>query len=334
MDVLVEEIKKLDDELYRLRYHAKDYKKFEELWNGIKGNRKLLEVAIRVVKNKLGEKDTFLATAIVECMLIDYGMYAYDNPDQLTFLNEPCVDKSLYQELVNKIYSNTDLARIVLDGYSNGGYSFLLYTLYNDSLDLTDEQKNFALEEAMHKVGTTKYSKQMDDYEQQLEEKGITDDLTIIAPEIGPIGAKTWNRYIAGMFASMNTNQAHGSNEFDIRYHILKNHNFADKMPQLIYDFFADDMDYDYTIDYWEWDIVNLCRSEEDDEPKIYIDEILFISDTEVYARLPHEQADKVISEINFIKRLHEIRPAECRHLGEYEEDDTFEAVPIQKVLV
>ncbi|MDD2207890.1 MAG: hypothetical protein PHG03_05325 [Bacilli bacterium] len=333
MDALVEEIKKLDNELYRLRYHAKDYKKHEELWDSIKGNRKLLEVASRVVKNKFGEKDTFLATAIVECMLIDYEIYENGNPDQLNFFNETCVDMSLYQELVNKIYTNNDLARIVLDGYSNGGYSFLLYTLFNDNLDLTDEQKTFALEEAMHKVGTKKHSKQMDDYEQQLEEKGITDDLTVIAPEIGPIGAKTWNRYMAGMFASMNTNQAHGKGEFDIRYHILKNHNFADKMPQLVYDFFVDDENYDFIVDYWEWDIVNLCRREEDDEPIIYVDEILFISNAEIYARLPHEQVNKIISEINFIKRLHEIRPAGCRHLGEYDEEETL-AVPIQKTLI
>ena len=325
MDTLDYEIKKIDDELYRLRYHQKDYKKYEELWNSIKVNRKILEVATGVVRNKFGSKDTFFATAIVECMLIDYEMYRNDNPDQLSFFNECHVDKSLYQELVNKIYSNTDLARIVLDGYSNGGYSFLLYTLFNDSLELTEEQKAFALEEAMHKVGTTKYNNQMEDFEQELDSKGITDDIDVIAPKIGLIGAKTWNRYMAGMFASMNTNQAHGKDEFDVRYHILKNHNFADKMEKLVYDFFADAVDYDAIVDYCEWDIVNLCRSEEDDEPMIYVDEILFISDEEVFDRLPLEQATKVIGEINFIKKLHDIREPKYRHLGEYED------TPMQK---
>lgn len=164
-----------------------------------------------MVRNKCGDRDTFLATSIVECMLIDYES----------------VDKQLYQSLVNKIYTNIELARIVLDGYSNGGYSFLLYTLINNGLDLTDEQKTFAIEEAMNKIGTTKYSKQMSDYEQKLDSEGITDDLTIITPEIGPIGAKTYKTYVANMFANMNTNQAHGIGEFDIRYYILKNYNFA-----------------------------------------------------------------------------------------------------------
>ena len=323
MDVLIEELKKLDDELYRAKYHQKDFAKVEQLWNSIKGNKKILELATRVVKNKWGDKDTFLATAIVECMLLNYGMFQDTDPNQISLFDNS-VDKNLYQDLVNKIYSNTDLARIVLDGYSNGGYSFLLYTLFNDTLDLTDEQKVFALKEAMHKAGTTKYRKQMGDYEQTLDGKGITDDLTVIAPEIGPVGAKTFNTYIAGMFACMNTNQAHGTGEFDIRYHILKNHNFDDKIEQLVYDFYAEDEVFDETVDYWEWDVVNLCRSEEDDEPMIYVDEILFVSDEKVSSRLPFEQATKIIKEIDFIKRLHEIRPTQCR----------LDYSPLQKKLV
>lgn len=34
------------------------------------------------------------------------------------------VDSNIYQNLINTIYSNTDIARIVLDGASNGGNSF------------------------------------------------------------------------------------------------------------------------------------------------------------------------------------------------------------------
>ena len=311
MDALVEEINKLDDELYQVRYHQKDFSKRQELWDTIKKNKKLLELSTRITKDKFGERDTFLSTAIVECILIDY-----EN-----------VDKELYQSLVDKIYSNTELARIVLDGASNGGYSFLLYTLFNDSLELTDEQKAFVLEEAMNKVGTTKYNEQIDDYEQELDRKDITDDIDVIAPEIGLIGAKTWNIYMAGMFASMNPNQAHGTGEFDVRYHILKNHNFANKIEKLVYDFFADDADYDRIIDYWEWNIVNLALREEDNEPMVYVDEVLFISDKEVYDRLPHEQAIEVIAEINFIKRLHEIREPKYRHIREYED------TPAQKIL-
>lgn len=327
MDSLIEEIKKIDDELYIAKYHQKKAAKVEQIWNSIKGNKRILELATTVVKDKWGENDIFLANAIVECMLIDYCLFPKTDPNQISFFDDN-VNNNLYQDLVNKIYSNVDLARIVLDGYANGGYSFLLYTLFNDSLELTDEQKAFAIEEAMHKIGTTEYCNKISDYEQNLEEKGITDDITVIAPELGPVGAKTFNVYVAGIFASMNSNQAHGRHEFDIRYYLLKNHNFIKEMPKLVYDFFADDTTYDAVVDYWEWDIINLCRSEEDDEPKIYVDELLFISDAEILARLPYEQAINIINEINFIKRLHQIRPPQYSHLEENEE------APMQKVLV
>ncbi len=80
-------------------------------------------------------------------------------------------------------------------------------------------------------------------------------------------------------------------------------------MEQLVYDFYAGDKAFDEMVDYWEWDIANLCRTDEDDEPRIYVDEILFIEDDEVLKRLPFEQATEVINEINFIKRICKIRP-------------------------
>ena len=323
MNTIIEDVKKIDDELYKAVYIENNYEKRQEIWNSIKRNPKILEQAIKVVKDKFCERDTFFSNAIVECMLMDYNNYDED-PNQLSLFEDYCATNHLYQDLVNKIYSNVDLARIVLDGYSNGGYSFLLYTLFNDNLDLTDEQKKFALDEAMNKIGTTKYSKQMEDYEQELEKRNITDDLTVIAPEIGPVGAKTFNSYIAGIFASMNTNQAHGTGEYDIRYYILKNHNFADKMKQLVYDFYVDDELFDETVNYWEWNIINICVREEEKEPMIYIDELLFITDEEIYNKFPNEQAKKIIENINFIKKIHELRPAK------WEKENTN----FQKVLV
>ncbi|HOZ88999.1 MAG TPA: hypothetical protein PK737_02060, partial [Bacilli bacterium] len=302
--------------------------KVEQIWNSIKGNKRILELATSVVKDKWGERDTFLASAIAECMLIDHNLFQKTDPNQISFFDDS-VDNKLYQDLVNKIYANTDLARIVLDGYANGGSSFLLKTLLNESLELTADQKAFAIEEAMHKIGTTEHQNLMVNYEQDLAARGISDDITVIAPEFGLMGAKTFNTYVAGIFASMNTNQAHGRGEFDIRYYLLKNPNFANEMPKLVYDFFADDTTYDAIVDYWEWDIINFCRSEEDDdEPVFYLDELLFISDAEILARLPYEQAINIINEVNFIKKLHKIRPPQYRHLEENEE------APMQKVLV
>lgn len=292
MHSLNEELKRLNSELYRATYIDKDQQKKEQIWNCIKENKKLLEQASKVVKDKFGERDTFLATSIVECMLVDYAN----------------VDKEVYQALVNKIYTNRELARIVLDGFSNGGYSFLLYTLFNRDINLTEEQVAFAIEEAMNKMGTTSNNKQRITYEQELEKNNITNALTVIDPEIGPIGAKTASIRVADILGSMSTSQAHGIGEFDIRYYILKNHNFTDKMEKLAFDFYASDETYAETVDCWEWNIVNSCFGE-DSEPKISIDEILFIEESEVFARLPFEEAREVIDEINFIKRIRTIRP-------------------------
>ena len=44
--------------------------------------------------------------------------------------------------MIENIYSNTDIARIVVDGYANGGFSFLLMSLWNHNLKLTEEQQN------------------------------------------------------------------------------------------------------------------------------------------------------------------------------------------------
>lgn len=318
MDTIIEKLEKLDNELYRLKYNQKNETKAKKLWNCIKGDKKILELATGVVKNKWGDKDTFLAPVIVEQMLIDYQTFLKKHSNQLC-LFEDSVDNSLYQDLVNKIYSNTDLARIVLDGYSNGGYSFLLYTLLNDNLKLTDEQKSFAMEEAMNKIGTIKYVQQMEKIERKLEKKGITDDIDVIAPEIGLIGAKTYNVVMTEMLSTMSTNQAHGIGEFDIRYHILKNQNFINEMPKLVYDFFAKDEDYDEMVDCWKWDIVNRFRNN-DDNLMIDIDEILFLIETEINEGLLKEHATEIRDEVNFIKKLHEIRPAGYRHLDEYQE--------------
>ena len=70
---------------------------------------------------------------------------------------KPFQTEEVYDKLVKSIYNNKDIARIVLDGYSNGGFSFLLMSLWNPTLKLTEEQKQFAVSEAMNKIGTVKY---------------------------------------------------------------------------------------------------------------------------------------------------------------------------------
>lgn len=291
MNTLNAELKKLDVELYKTTYVEDDNKKREQLWTDIKKNKKILEHATTVVKNKFG--DTFLSPTIVECILIDYQNIAQD----------------LYQSLVNKIYSNPDLARIIVDVYSNDEISLLLYTLFNDNLELTEVQKNFALEEAMSKVGTKKYNKRIYDYEQELKNGSINYKLSDGIPKIRPIGAKTFNTNMTNFIYSLSINKSHGKGKYDIRYHILKNHNFTAQIENLIFEFYDANEYYTETVDYWEKDIVNLCTKENEKEPMFCIDEIMVIKEEEVFRILPLEQANKVIREINFIKMLHKIRP-------------------------
>lgn len=298
---LLERLEKLENDLYKARYIDKDYVKRQSIWNEIKEDKGLLRLAIEVVKDKFGKRDTFRANAVTECIL----------------LNPEVVDKEIYQELVDKIYSSTDLARIVLDGASNGGYSFLLYTIQNDDLELTEEQREFALSEAMNKRGTLKSEKVTLDYEAKLDGLEITDDKTIPIPGIGPCGAKTANLFLASICNRISDTQAHGFGDYDIRYYILKNHNFEDKFDRLIFDFYSNAKRYDGLVDMWECDIVDMCRPNGNSEPVVYVDEVMYITPEELYERLPKAIAEKVIKEIAFIKRIHEARPLQY----EFEED-------------
>lgn len=121
----------------------------------IKDNRELLNWSIKKTKDKFGERDLVNGLAICDNILVDYNG----------------VDKDIYQELVNLIYSNEQIARIVQDGYNNGGFSYLLMTLWNPNLKLTDEQKAFAVDEAMNKMGTVRHENAMNEYSKNLMKK-------------------------------------------------------------------------------------------------------------------------------------------------------------------
>lgn len=131
----MEDFRKIDDKLYHAKYYDKKVGIQEEIWKSIKNNKELLEWAINPTKDKFGERDLVNGLAICEDILVDFNS----------------VDNEVYQKLVDLIYSNRQIAGIVLGGYNNGGYSYLLITLWNLNLKLTDNQKAFAVEEAMNK---------------------------------------------------------------------------------------------------------------------------------------------------------------------------------------
>ena len=217
--------------------------------------------------------------------------------------------------MIKNIYSNTDIARIVINGASNGGYSFLLMSLWNPNLKLNDDQKAFAVNEAMNKIGTTRWKERKEIFSKSLDAMGVSDDNTAfidIDGSINPIGEKTGTEYFNYLVSSCSDAQAHGIGVFDIRYCILKNPNWnlAEKQ-KLIMDFWYDYEEYDEHLEEWEWNIVNDTAN--------YKNEILpLISKDELYEYTydmllniygNKKKADRIWEEIQFCKQMHELRP-------------------------
>ena len=103
-------IDKINDKLYKLIYIEKNNEKTLEYWNIIRKNNYILSEAIKPCTDKFEQYDSVKGITICERILLDYKN----------------VNKDIYQELINLIYSNKDIARIVIDGYANGGFSYLL----------------------------------------------------------------------------------------------------------------------------------------------------------------------------------------------------------------
>ena len=289
----------VDSELYKTIYIEKDYAKFTKLWGEIREDVVLLKEAIKPCKDKFNQYDTVLGTTICEQILYDYKN----------------VDSEIYQELINLIYSNVDIARKVVNGASNGGYSYLLISLFNLNLKLTDAQKHFAVSEAMNKVGTSYWKKIQERFSKRLDEKGINDETTVymdFGGSVNPIGQKTSAEYMNLLLTSMGREQAHGTGEFDIRYHILRNPNWTyEEKRVLIMEFWTSANEYDDCLEQWEWGVVN------DNANFKYssispMDPYLLYQYT--YAGLlkfygDKETADRIWDEIQFCKQMHELRP-------------------------
>ena len=295
----METFKKIENNLYFAKYGNRQKGTAREIWKKIKKDQELLNWATEPTKDKFGERDLVNGLAICEDILLDYDS----------------IDKNIYEKLVELIYTNKQIARIVLDGYDNGGYSYLLMTLWNPNLELTEGQKAFAVDEAMNKTGTTRYKNAMNELSNQLDKKGITDEQTIyteFGSSINPVGAKTGSMYIADLFNGLSDNQAHGFGEYDIRYWILKNHNWStEEKKKLIMDFWADDREYDETLEQWEWGIIN--DSINDNGDSLVLDapyEIYNCSYEELLEIIGNEkETARIWEEIQFCRQMFELRP-------------------------
>lgn len=296
----MQNFRQIEDELYISIYGIPKKGDSNQIWNSIKFNDEILAEAIGVEKDKFGQRDLVKGLAICDCMLIDYES----------------VNQEIYQKLVNLIYSNTDIARIVLDGASNGGYSYLLMTLWNPNLKLTEEQKQFAVSEAMNQLGTTKYEQRQEEFSKKLDDMGITDDEVVMVEmdECGlqPCGRKTANEYMNFMFSTLSDTQAHGTSPFDIRYQILRNSNWTlEEKQKLVYDFWTDDETYDEYLEQWEWGIIN-------DEANYKGESLSQLDKAELYEYTYQTlldfygdelTTDNIWNEINFCRTMHLLRP-------------------------
>ena len=236
---------------------------------------------------------------------------------ELMLINYEDVPSDIYNKLVNLIYSNPDLARIVLDGAANGGYSFLLYTLFNYDLELTQEMKEFAQSEAMNKIGTTLWRMKRREYSSFLDEAGVSDDITVNMNIDGmdlPIGAKSGCEYLHYMFSTLSDELAHGTGEYDIRYHILRNPNWSvDEKEKLVYEFFESQETYDEFLELWEWGIINdYVNYINDCVPCLDKSDLYYYTFEDlcdIYGNI--DTAKYIYDEIQFCKLMHDIRPQE-----------------------
>lgn len=229
-----------------------------DAWVMVRSDKAFLRWAISPFKDKWG-KDSVNAPHVSEYILI----------------NHEDVADEIYLELVNRVFDTKDLARISLDG---DRCSFLLMTLYDHNLRLTDMQKDFAYQEAINDYDTVKFAN-TDVYE------GVVCD--------------------------------HGFGYFDIKYWILRNPSWSvEEKKSLVYEFFADQDVYEEFLSNWEsnifdehsLDVINHDKYEFD-----FVQAMMYEYSYEYYLDMygdNREVTDEIWSEIQFCSLMHLLRPA------------------------
>lgn len=130
-------------------YYSKDKNKIINLWKKFSENNDFLEFATKLDNN------TFNSNLIAYYILSDQNLY----------------NTKIYEELINKIYSNKVLARQKI----NNSSSLLMKTLENKKLKLTSKQKLFLIFEAEDSPFTEKYYKENLKHQSTVHGNGIFD---------------------------------------------------------------------------------------------------------------------------------------------------------------
>ncbi len=127
----MDNIKQLDELLYVAKLIEVNDDNAKAIWNKIKQNKENLKEAIKIVRNKWNTGYLVNCITVASEILLEY-----EN-----------IDQTVYNELISYIYTNSDIARLGIR-YNNGG-SFLMQSLINHNLKLSDKQKAFTISEAM-----------------------------------------------------------------------------------------------------------------------------------------------------------------------------------------
>ena len=251
-------VDKLDNKLFGLLYIDANYQEAKKLWNSIKSDELLLLAASEVTKDIFNERDIFVGNCIVELIL--------KNPND--------VNKGIYEDIVNKIYINDDLSKIVLRGYLSEGCSFLLYTLMNNNLNLTDLQKEKVYNLAMEQFFTEK------------------------------------NQAYGGMFYLSNKN-SFGNFPYDIRYWVLYNNNWTeDEKLQMIYDFYCSEEFYARFLNCLELEMQEVYKNE---NVSIDKEDICYMKLEDLNCVIKDENLkNDIVEKTQFIKTLRRFRRPKC----------------------
>ena len=126
-----------DGEYYKLHY-VEESPAAVAAWEEARGDKEALEPAIEIVKS--------------------YGTYKFNSPltCRKILTDYKNVNKEIYDKLINIIYSNNEIARSNISTFDLMIFtpSFLAMTFSNPNLKLTEEQKEFAVNEAFEKYVT------------------------------------------------------------------------------------------------------------------------------------------------------------------------------------
>lgn len=255
------QLKEYDTNLHLALYGYPKSGDAQKLWEEIllkQGNNGLLREAIKPIMNKKGES-MIQAPTICDCILKNYTK----------------VDETIYQELVNYIYTIPTIARTKAGGvFSKSNSSFLVQTLQNHNLILNERQKLTAVTEALSMPGAI--------LSNDSETKGT------------------------------NILKAHGTTPFDIRYEILMNPNWTiEEKANLIYDFYEKDEDFNEVICTWEEDIINNSSFySQKGFQAMDVNKLYCYSEEELSQYYPNGEIRKIIKdEIRMYELFHQMRP-------------------------